>query len=117
MATNENGFQPDYGIPPGEILAEMLAARGIGKGEFASRCGCPPKTISGILNGHVAITPQTALEFGRVLGTAASLWSNLEARYRLRLAEQNGRQFDGARRNSAPDPIHSGIPRSNACRQ
>ena len=88
MAPEKHDFKPDYAIPPGEILAEMLEARGFKKAEFAERCGRPAKTISGILNGHVAITPETAIQFERVLGTAASLWANLEGRYRLRVAEQ-----------------------------
>lgn len=88
MAPEKHEFKPDYAIPPGEILAEMLEVRGIKKAEFAERCGRPAKTISGILNGHVAITPETAIQFERVLGTAASLWTNLESRYRLRLAER-----------------------------
>lgn len=88
MAPDKHEFKPDYAISPGEILAEMLEARGIKKAEFAERCGRPAKTISGILHGHVAITPETAIQFERVLGTAASLWTNLEARYRLRLAER-----------------------------
>jgi len=88
MAPEKHEFKPDYAIPPGEILAEMLEVRGIKKAEFAERCGRPAKTISGILNGHIAITPETAIQFERVLGTAASLWTNLEARYRLRLAER-----------------------------
>jgi len=88
MARAKHDFKPDYAVSPGEILAEMLEARGLKKTELAERCGRPAKTISGILNGQVAITPETAIQFGRVLGTAASLWINLESRYRLRLAEQ-----------------------------
>jgi addiction module HigA family antidote len=88
MSPEKHTFSPDYAISPGEILEEMLETRGIKKAEFAERCGRPAKTISGILNGHVAITPETAIQFERVLGTAASLWTNLEARYRLRLAER-----------------------------
>lgn len=88
MSPEKHNFSPDYAISPGEILEEMLEARGIKKAEFAERCGRPSKTISGILNGHVAITPETAIQFERVLGTAASLWTNLESRYRLRLAER-----------------------------
>ena len=88
MSPEKHNFNPDYAISPGEILEEMLEARGIKKAEFAERCGRPSKTISGILNGHVAITPETAIQFERVLGTAASLWTNLESRYRLRLAER-----------------------------
>ena len=77
----------DWVISPGEILEEMLDSRGIKKEDFAERCGNSVETINGILNGHVFITPEIAIQFERVLGTAASLWTNMESRYRIRLAE------------------------------
>ena len=81
-------YQPDYATPPGEVLEEYLSVIGMTKAELATRCGRPNKTISEIIHGKVAITAETALQFERVLGRPASLWQNLEATYRLRLAEQ-----------------------------
>tara|TARA_B100000242_G_C43054730_1_gene493333 strand:- start:4386 stop:5525 length:1140 start_codon:yes stop_codon:yes gene_type:complete len=88
MNTKIETFSPDYIIPPGEILEETLEARGIKKKEFAERCGRTAKMISEIIAGKAAITPETALQFERVLGISAALWSNLETKYRLRLAEK-----------------------------
>lgn len=82
-------YQPDYAVSPGEILEEVLATMGMTKAELAERCGRPTKTISEIIHGKAAITAETALQLGRVTGRAPSLWQNLEATYRLRLAEQN----------------------------
>lgn len=87
MDTRATAFQPDYAIPPGEILEETLEARGIKKTDFAARCGRPAKTISEIIAGKAAITPETAIQFERVLGIPAGLWTNLENQYRLKLAE------------------------------
>jgi addiction module HigA family antidote len=84
-------FEPDYGTRPGEVLEEYLAAAGMTKAELATRCGRPMKTISEIVHGKAAITPETALQLERVLGRPASLWQNLEANYRLHLAEQGER--------------------------
>ncbi|MBL1148452.1 MAG: HigA family addiction module antidote protein [Pseudomonadota bacterium] len=88
MSTSTETFMPDYIITPGEILEETLEARGIKKKEFAERCGRTAKMISEIIAGKAAITPETALQFEKVLGVSARLWSNLEARYRLKLAEE-----------------------------
>lgn len=85
-------FKPDYIVTPGEILEETLEARGIKKNEFAERCGRTAKMISEIIAGKAAITPETALQFERVLGVSANLWSNLESRYRLKLAEQEDQE-------------------------
>jgi HTH-type transcriptional regulator / antitoxin HigA len=81
-------YQPDYAVTPGEILEEHLEAIGMTKAELALRCGRPMKTISEIIHGKAAITAETALQLERVLGRPASLWQNLEATYRLRLAER-----------------------------
>lgn len=92
MDTQASAFRPDYAIPPGEILEETLEARRMKKTDFAARCGRPAKTISEILAGKAAITPETAIQFERVLGIPASLWANLETQYRLKLAEAEERR-------------------------
>ncbi len=89
MSTQTETFKPDYIVTPGDILEETLEAKGIKKREFAERCGRTAKMISEIIAGKAAITPETALQFERVLGVSASLWSNLESKYRLRLAEND----------------------------
>ncbi len=81
-------YQPDYVTRPGEVLEEYLEVKGMTKAELAERCGRPTKTISEIIHGKAAITPETALQLERVLGRPASLWLNLEANYRLQLARR-----------------------------
>jgi len=81
-------FNPDYAAAPGEIIEEVLEARGMKKVELASRCGLSPKTISLILSGKAPVTPDTAIQLERVLGIASCTWNNLEANYRLLLAKE-----------------------------
>ena len=81
-----NQFEPDYSIHPGEALKETLKARGIQKTEFAERCGISLKTISQIVNNKATVTPETALQFERVLGVAADIWNNLDSKHKLFLA-------------------------------
>ncbi len=54
--------------------------------ELARRMGRPPQVVNEIVNRRKALTEETALELERVLGTPASAWVNLEARYQLALA-------------------------------
>jgi HTH-type transcriptional regulator/antitoxin HigA len=70
-------------IPPGELLAEELEARGMSQRELAERTGRPEQAISGIINGRKSITHDTALELEKVLGVAADFWANLESSYQL----------------------------------
>lgn len=87
MTTEEIGFNPDYTAKlPGEHLRLFLEARGIKIVDFARRTGRPTKTISEIISGKVSITPETALQFERVLGESASFWLGLESKHQLALA-------------------------------
>ena len=89
MATQFIRYQPNYATHPGEVLEAYLAAACMTKAELATRCGRPMKTISEIIHGKAAITPETALQFERVLGYPAALWQNLETNYRLHLAQRS----------------------------
>ena len=78
----------DLPIPPGEVLAEELEARGMTQRELAARLDRPPQVINEIIRGRKAITPDTAIALGKVLGGDPGFWTNLEADYQLTLAQQ-----------------------------
>ncbi|NET04077.1 MAG: HigA family addiction module antidote protein [Symploca sp. SIO2B6] len=87
MSNNiQNQFVPDYVSFPGETLEEALEERGMTQAELAERMGRPKKTISEIINGKAALTPDTALQLELVLGIPASFWNNLERNYQEALA-------------------------------
>ncbi len=71
--------QTDYAVPPGETLLETIKALDMTQVELAQRTGLSAKTVNLIIKGKQAITPETALQFERVLGVPARLWMNLEA--------------------------------------
>ena len=78
--------ESDLAIPPGEFLAEELEARRMTQFDLATRMGRPAQLVSGIVQGHKAITAETALELEDVLGLSAQFWQRLEEDYRLTLA-------------------------------
>jgi len=91
MSTNPiHPYEPDYGVTPGEILAEILAATGMSQGELAVRSGLSARTISLIGGGKAPVTPETALLLERVLEVEAEVWNNLESHHRLFLARRQG---------------------------
>jgi HTH-type transcriptional regulator/antitoxin HigA len=86
------GFQPDYSIPPGEILAEYLDSLDMSQRDLAIRTGLTPKTINEIVNAKAPVTAETALKFERVLGRPAHFWQNLESLYQESLAREHERE-------------------------
>lgn len=92
MAAEPLSWQPDWAVPPGDILLEALTERGMSQSELARRMGRPTKTINEIVNGKTAITPETAIQLELTLGITAPFWNNLETRYREHLAVERSRQ-------------------------
>ena len=79
---------PITAIHPGEHLAEELEELGMSAAELARQLKVPTNRVTGILNGHRAITGDTALRLGHFFGTSPEFWLNLQSLYELRLAEQ-----------------------------
>jgi len=78
-----NRYQPRAASPPGATLVDVLEQRGMSQAELAQRMGRPKKTVNEIVKGKTAITPDTALELERVLGTpTAAFWMQREQHYR-----------------------------------
>ena len=88
----QNQYMPDYVSPPGETLLETMEALGMSQAELAERTGRPKKTINEIINGKAAITPETALQFEKVLGVPAAFWNKRESNYREALARHDQRE-------------------------
>ena len=91
MMTRNPRVLSDMPIPPGEVLEEELEARGMTQKELAARLGRPAQVINEIIKGKKAITADTAIGLGKVLGIDAQFWTNLEADYRLALAQNRDR--------------------------
>ena len=75
-------------IHPGEILADELEELGVSATALSRALDVPTNRITQIINGHRAITAETALRLGQWFGTSAEFWLNLQKQYELRLAEQ-----------------------------
>lgn len=88
----QNQYAPDYVSPPGETLLETLETIGMSQADLAERTGKAIKTINEIVQGKAPITPETALQFERVLGVPARFWNNREQRYREFLAQAGERE-------------------------
>jgi addiction module HigA family antidote len=78
--------QPSH---PGAILRNHhLAPLGLSITDAAEKLGVSRKTLSKILNGRGAITPEMALRLSRAFDTSPEMWLNLQQSHDLWLAKQ-----------------------------
>ena len=77
----QNQYFPQSLPHPGKTLVEKLEEIGMGPKEFAIRTGKPEKTISAVLNGKSAITPDMAIQFENVTKIPAHFWMNSQRGY------------------------------------
>ena len=108
-----NEYQPDLVTAPGETLLEILEDRDMSQAELAERMGRPKKTINEIIKAKASITPETAIQLSRVLGTSSTFWMNLESNYRSHLAEKEDLEriqgeYDWLRRFPVPKLMELG---------
>lgn len=80
-------YEPDYIVPPGETILEMLEHLNMTQKELAQRIELSPKTVNEIVNGKASLSYQTASKLENVFGIEASFWNNLEKNYQEQLAE------------------------------
>ena len=73
-------------IHPGEHRAEFLAELEITQYRLAKTIGVPQGRISSIVQQRRAITADTALRFGKALGTTPEFWLNLQRMYDVEVA-------------------------------
>ena len=80
-------------IHPGEVLLEdFMKPLGLSQYRLAKDIGVTPIRISQIVNGHRAITVDTAMRLARYFGTSAEVWLHLQVRYELEVAEKQLRK-------------------------
>ncbi len=73
---------------PGRFLKREMATRDLSANRLALDLGVPSGRITDILNGHRAITADTALRLARYFGNAAQFWLDLQSQYDIAVVER-----------------------------
>lgn len=68
-------------------MEDFIEGFGITQNKLAVSIGVPPRRINEIVHGKRGITADTALRLGKLFGTTAQFWLNLQTLYGLDLAE------------------------------
>nr|VFJ62672.1 MAG: addiction module antidote protein, HigA family [Candidatus Kentron sp. FW] len=90
-ANKKYRFEPDYAVPPGQTLAEVMNSLGMTQKELAARTDLAVQTLNRIFNGKQPITYETANRLELVTNVPANFWNNLEAGFqeqKAKLAER-----------------------------
>jgi addiction module HigA family antidote len=74
---------------PGFVLRdEFIAPLGISVSEAASKFGVSRQNLSGILNGHIGISPNMALRIAKAFSASPGIWLLMQAAYDMWHAKQ-----------------------------
>lgn len=74
---------------PGEVLRSLcLEPLGLTVSDAARALGVSRKTLSGIVNGRVGISPEMAVRLSLAFDTTAESWLNQQVQYDLWQAEK-----------------------------
>ena len=78
-------FEPDYAVPPGVTLKEVMKSLNMTQKELAVRTGVTVQTLNRIFKGEQPISYETSNKLEMVTGVPSRMWNNLEAQYRKQL--------------------------------
>lgn len=90
--TAELRYEPDYAVPPGDSVAEVLEDKDMSQAELARRAGLSAKHVNQIIKGNASISPETAVRLENVLDVPARTWLALEATYQGHKARTDARR-------------------------
>jgi plasmid maintenance system antidote protein VapI len=83
---SQSSFDPDWTIAPGATLKDWREENGLGPKSAATACAMDRETFERIETGKRKITQVIACKLQQGTGIPATLWLNLEKRYRADLA-------------------------------
>lgn len=80
------GFKPDYAVPPGRTLREIMGSLGMSQKDMAMRAGLTVQSLIRIFKGDQPISYETANRLELVTGVPARYWNNLELQFQEQLS-------------------------------
>ena len=79
---------------PGEIIREVcLKPLGLTVTQAAAGLGVARKTLSLLLNGHAAVSPEMAVRLSQAFGRSPESWLQLQAQYDIAEVKRSARQI------------------------
>ena len=86
--STDSPFSPDYSVPPGETILDLLDEREMTQSDLARRLGVSAKHVNQIVKGSAPVSAEVALGLEKVLGGSVSFWATREALFQAQIAAQ-----------------------------
>jgi HTH-type transcriptional regulator/antitoxin HigA len=80
-AKKQYRFEPDYAVPPGETLQEVMESLDMTQKELAVRTGLTVQSLNRIFKGEQPITYESANRLELALGVPARFWNNIRSNW------------------------------------
>ena len=92
---------------PGEIVRECLDGLKLNVTQGAAALGVTRTTLSRVLNGKAAVSPEMAVRLSKAFGSTAGFWMRLQMNYDLAQVEKAADQIRVKRvaRRAMPDEL------------
>lgn len=87
-------YRPFINVGPGEVIKKDLAALNWTQEDLARVMGMSVKAVNEIIKNKTGITLETARLLSKAFQQSPEFWLNLDAAYRLHLAEESEREKD-----------------------
>lgn len=83
-----NMYNPPH---PGEIISGIISDLGVSEREFARAMDIAPSTAHRLLAGDTALTTSLAVKLAAVIGGSAIQWLDIQTKYNLWCAQEQGK--------------------------
>jgi antitoxin HigA-1 len=92
---------------PGEIVRECLDGLKLNVTDGAAALGVTRTTLSRVLNGRAAVSPEMAVRLSKAFGSTAGFWLRLQMNYDVARVEKDADQIRVKRvaRHAMPDEL------------
>jgi HTH-type transcriptional regulator/antitoxin HigA len=90
---SSKSFRPDYVVPPGETISDLLDEHEMTQTALASRLGVSTKHVNQVIKGAASISAELALGLEKVFGVSAAFWLSRESLHQARVAREDERRM------------------------
>jgi plasmid maintenance system antidote protein VapI len=82
-------FDPDWVVPPGDMLLEVIECRGWNRNDAREIIGWHPDFLDRVIASDIGIDPKLADDLAQAFGNNADYWLNLQRFYDEWLTKQS----------------------------